>query len=114
MSVRDTAWSWRSVMPVTALAAGLLLAGIPSANAESREKCRREIEKAELRLDNAIRLHGENSRQANHRRFQLNEHRERCWTQHHGWWSSRDHRWRDDRDWERDDRDHRSDHDHSR
>lgn len=56
-------------------------------------KCEQRIHKAEDKLQNAIRKHGEHSRQAEQRRHELEEARERC---HHG-----DH-----------DRDHDHDHDH--
>lgn len=44
-------------------------------------KCEQRIHKAENRLQNAIRKHGEHSRQAEQRRHELEEARERC---HHG------------------------------
>lgn len=56
-------------------------------------KCEQRIHKAEDKLQNAIRKHGEHSRQAEQCRHELEEARERC---HRG-----DH-----------DRDHDHDHDH--
>jgi len=44
-------------------------------------KCEQRIHKAEDKLQNAIRKHGEHSRQAEQRRHELEEARERC---HHG------------------------------
>ena len=56
------------------------------------DRCHRQVEKAEHNLDKAVRKHGEHSEQAERRRHELEEARERC---HH------DH-----------DRDHDHDHDH--
>lgn len=47
-------------------------------------RCHRHIEKAERNLDKAVRRHGEHSMQAERRRHELEEARERC---HH----DRDH-----------------------
>jgi hypothetical protein len=41
-------------------------------------KCEKQINKAESNLQKAIRKHGEHSRQAEQRRHQLDEARERC------------------------------------
>jgi hypothetical protein len=97
----------------TALSAAMLLATAPSARADDdHEKCQPRIEKAEARLHDAIRHHGERSPQAESRRHELNEERERCWNSYHGWWNGVDHRWHSERDWDRDDHDH--DHDDHR
>ncbi len=103
-----------------AVASALLLftsaAPRAQADADDRGKCEHRIEKAEVRLDQAIRNHGERSRQANERRRDLNAERDRCWNQYHGWWDGRTHQWHDQRDWDRDDHDRddhdRDDHDH--
>ncbi|HUK24936.1 MAG TPA: hypothetical protein VLV49_10180 [Terriglobales bacterium] len=84
-----------------------LFVAVPSAQADPHDKCRHRIEKAEARLDEAIRHHGERSPQAEARRRDLNAERERCWEKYHGWWDGRDHQWHNDRDW-----DHDHDHDH--
>jgi len=42
------------------------------------DRCHRRIEQAERNLDKAVRKHGEHSRQAEQRRHQLEEARERC------------------------------------
>ena len=42
------------------------------------EKCHRRVEQAERNLDKAVRRHGEHSPQAEQRRHQLEEARERC------------------------------------
>jgi hypothetical protein len=95
----------------TAVVAALLLfVGVPSASAKDyRGNCRQKIEKAEFKLDQAIRQHGFSSRQAQKRRSQLRAERERCWNRDHSWWDSRSQSWRNDQDWDRDDshdRDH--------
>ena len=60
------------------LGASLLAGTALPAQAEQDERCRRDIQKAEQNLDKAIRKHGEHSRQAEDRRRQLDEARERC------------------------------------
>ena len=45
---------------------------------DREERCRRDVHKAEERLERAIQKHGEHSRQAEDRRHQLEELRERC------------------------------------
>lgn len=70
-------------------------AGAVTARAVDRDdRCEKQVRKAEQNLDKAVRKHGEHSRQAEQRRHDLEEARERC---HH------DH-----------DRDHDHDHDHDR
>jgi len=87
---------------------------VPSAKADEREKCQHHIEKAEARLDRAVREHGESSAQARSSRHALNEEREHCWSAYHVWWNGVEHRWHNDRDWDRDDRDHDHDRDDHR
>jgi hypothetical protein len=60
------------------LGASLLAGTALPAHADQDERCRRDIQKAEQNLDKAIRKHGEHSRQAEDRRRQLDEVRERC------------------------------------
>ncbi len=50
----------------------------PVTPAMAFDNCRHRIERAEGRLHEAIRRHGEHSRQAQERRRQLEEVRERC------------------------------------
>jgi hypothetical protein len=95
---------------VKALTATLLIGGLmtlvsaPAARADhDRSKCQQRIEKAEARLDDAIRHHGEHSRQAEDRRHDLRAERERCWNEQHGWWDGHAHQWHTDRDWDHDD-----------
>jgi hypothetical protein len=79
----------------------LFLAGTVPVRALDRDhdndrKCEQRVRKAENALNNAIRKHGEHSRQAEQRRRQLDEAREQC------------HRGDHDRDHDRDhDKDHR-------
>jgi hypothetical protein len=97
-------------MVAAALSAALLCTTAPTARADDdHAKCQHRIEKAEARLDQAIRSHGEHSSEAESRRRDLNAERERCWNSYHGWWSSADHTWHSERDW---DRDRHDDHDH--
>ena len=109
--------SIRTVLAATALGAFLSLFPMaPASYADDRDKCRQKIEKQEAKLDNAVRKHGERSRQADKERSALNSERERCWNTYHSWWNGREGQWHNDRDWDRDhDRDHdRRDHDHDR
>jgi len=77
-----------------------LFVAAPRAHADDRSKCQHAIEKAEARLDRAIRDKGDHSRDANDRRRDLNAERERCWNSYHQWWNGRDHRWETEHNWE--------------
>lgn len=61
---------------------GFLAGSVPAraiARDHDRERrCEQRIHKAEINLQNAIRKHGERSRQAEKRRHELGEARERC------------------------------------
>jgi hypothetical protein len=61
-----------------------LLAGVATpAGADRDDRCRNDIRKAEQNLEKAVRKHGERSKQAEQRRRQLEEVRERChWREH--------------------------------
>ena len=48
------------------------------ADRDDHGRCERDVRNAERNLDNAVRKHGEHSRQAEKRRHQLEELRERC------------------------------------
>lgn len=94
------------VLAAAVVAVFLLLAGAPSARAhdfDEHGRCRERIERAEFKLDQAIRQHGLYSRQADKRRRQLREERHRCWSRSHAWWDGRGQSWHGDRDWDRDD-----------
>jgi len=54
------------------------LAGALPAHARDRDDCRRHVQKAERNLANAVRKHGERSQQAEKRRRQLEQVRQRC------------------------------------
>jgi hypothetical protein len=97
-------------LSVAVLAGLLLFTFVPGAHAESHEACQRRIAHADHELHEAVEHHGYNSREADRRRRDLHEARERCWRENHGWWNEHEHRWHTDRDW--DDRDH--DHDDRR
>lgn len=56
-----------------------LVAGVATpAHADRDDHCHRSVEKAERNLDKAVRKHGEHSSQAEKRRHELEEVRERC------------------------------------
>ena len=100
-----------SAVMTTALGTAMLVA-VPQAyaDADDHAECQRKVERAESKLDQAIRKHGERSHQAAEQRRKLNAERERCWNKYHGWWNGQERRWHTDRDWDRD-RDHdRDDH----
>lgn len=102
----------KSTAAVATMTAVLALGAVPLMHADDdRAKCQHRVEKAEARLDDAIRKHGERSGEAAERRRDLDAERDRCWSQYHGWWDGRTHQWHDQRDWDHDDRDH-DDHDH--
>jgi hypothetical protein len=87
--------SFKNIALTAGLGVSLLAAcALPAlADHDDREEhCRRDVQKAEERLERAVRKHGERSRQAEDRRHQLEEVRERC------------HMRGDDRDHDRDHR----------
>jgi len=65
-------------MLLSAMLGTVLVAGAAPARAD----CRRDIEKAQINLDKAVRKHGEHSRQAEERRHQLEAIRARCQERH--------------------------------
>ena len=75
----------------TVLSASLIIGTAVPALADQDDRCRRDIHRAEQNLDKAVRKHGEHSRQAEDRRHQLEETRERC----HMRGEDRDHHDRD-------------------
>src|ERR1700752_5332943 len=46
------------------------------------------------------------SEQAERRRHELHDARERCWNVNHRWWDEHEHRWHTDHDWDDHDHDH--------
>lgn len=98
------------VISTAVLGSALFLTAVPQVRADDdHSKCQHRIEKAEARLDDAVRHHGERSPEAESRRRDLNAERERCWNAYHGYYSGSDHRWHTERDWDHDDHD-RDDH----
>lgn len=67
-------------LAATAVLCGFLLfAGAPGASAHGSDHCRKRIARAEWKLERAIARHGYFTRQADRRRYELREARERCW-----------------------------------
>jgi len=67
-----------------AMLSASLLAGVATpARADRDDKCSRDIRKAEENVEKAARKHGEHSRQAEERRHQLEEVKERCHRRDH-------------------------------
>lgn len=85
---------------VITTALGATLVAVPRAFANEHAKCQHAIERAESKLGEAIRKHGEHSHAAEDRRKDLNAERERCWNQYHGWWDGHEKRWHDQHDWQ--------------
>jgi hypothetical protein len=102
-TLRNSWKAGKSTAAVAAMAAVLMLGAVPLMHADDHAKCQHNIEKAEARLDDAIRKHGERSGEASARRRDLDAERERCWNQYHGWWDGHAHQWHDQRDWDHDD-----------
>ncbi len=82
----------KNVLASTVLSVSLMIGTALPGFADQDDRCRHDIQRAEQNLDKAIRKHGEHSRQAEDRRRQLEETRERC----HMRGEDRDHR--DDRE----------------
>ncbi|MFZ0636551.1 MAG: hypothetical protein WA755_16320 [Candidatus Acidiferrales bacterium] len=91
----------KSIFVAAALGAALLLGAAPGAHADARSACQHNVEKAELRLDNAIQKHGERSPEADARRHDLNAERQHCWDKFHEWWDGHAHEWHKGHDWDR-------------
>ena len=98
----------KTALAAVALLGFLMFTGAPLLRAD-RDNCQRRVARADHRLHEAIEHHGYRSEQAERRRHELHEARERCWSARHRWWDEHEHRWRTERDW--DDRDHDRDHD---
>lgn len=77
-----------------------LFVAAPSGFADARANCQHAIERAEAKLDKAIRDRGDRSREADARRRDLNAQREKCWNENHQWWNGREHRWEAEHNWE--------------
>ena len=92
----------KTALAAAALAGFLMFTAAPRLRAD--DDCQRRIARADHRLHEAIEHHGYRSGQAERRRHELHELRERCWNAHHRWWDEDAHRWHTERDW--DDHDH--------
>jgi hypothetical protein len=91
----------KSIVVAATISAFLLfLSAPPQARADDRDKCKHRIEKAEAKLNDAIKNHGEHSHEAEDRRRDLNAERDKCWNQYHSWWNGQDNQWHTERDWD--------------
>jgi len=97
----------KTALAVAALAGFLMFTAVPRLLADD---CQRRVARADHRLHEAIEHHGYQSRQAEQRRRELHEARERCWSASHRWWDEHEHRWHTERDWDDHDHDHDRDH----
>jgi hypothetical protein len=84
---------------MTAALGTAMFVAVPMCYADDHSKCQHAIERAESRVEVAVRKHGERSHEAEERRKELNAERERCWSQYHGWWDGKEKRWHEDHDW---------------
>ena len=70
---------WETTLLVAVFGAFLLIGGVTPTLAGDRDhECREKIHKAEAKLRREIDRHGERSRQAEKRRYELERARERC------------------------------------
>lgn len=93
---------WRMTLLTAAFGGFLLFGAAGRADARDFEKCQRRIDKEEWKLQREINRHGFYSRQAEHKRHELRDARERCWRERERW--EREHGWRHrdrDGDWDR-------------
>jgi hypothetical protein len=77
----------------------LCFTAVPRAHADSVADCQHRIEKANVKLHDAIDHHGPSSPEADHARHDLQAEREKCWKENHKWWDADEHRWHDQQDW---------------
>ena len=101
---------WTKMLFKTTLAFALvggfaLFGSATGARADNRDRCFRDVQNWEYKLDRDINHHGYYSRQANHDRHELGEERESCerrfgyhWREHYYYDRRYDHDW----DWDRD------------
>jgi len=69
----------RTIGLLALLMLGLLFASaMPAAARDNDDKCEKRIHQAEAKLNDAVRRHGEGSKQARQRREQLEDARRRC------------------------------------
>lgn len=75
----------KSILFVVALGVWLLAGGVAPAHAGDRDhdrKCEKRIHKAEEKLRKEVERHGEQSRQAEQKRHELEEARRSCHEEH--------------------------------
>ena len=106
MNGRQHTAGWvKLVIGVITLNLILLLGFVPRTYADDdKAECQHRIRKAEAKLDTAIRKYGEHSTKTEARRAELKAQRERCYNRVRAWWNGHEHKWHQDRDWDRDDR----------
>jgi len=68
----------KAALATAALSGIFLFAGAGAQAADRRDDCERRIAKAQWQLRDAVEHHGYYSRQADHRRHELNEAYQRC------------------------------------
>ena len=95
----------KMALAAVALAGFLMFTGAPLLRADN-DDCQRRVARADHRLHEAIEHHGYRSQQAERRRHELREARERCWNTRHRWWDEHERHWRTERDWDDHDHDH--------
>ena len=103
---REYARFGKAVIAAAVLSVALLVVAVPRSYAHDYDdwgRCQQRVELAEAKLNRAIWQHGFYSRQAQRRRYELVQARQRCWNRNRAWWDGRAHQWRSDRDWDRDD-----------
>ena len=88
----------QSFLAAAMVALFLMFVGLPALHADDRTKCQRDTEKAEAKLDDAIRAHGEHSHEAADRMEDLRKQREHCYDRFHEWWDAKEQKWHDDND----------------
>lgn len=90
------------VVPAVAAMGAMFFFAVPKANAADGDHhdCRERIEHAQARLDHAMNDDGPDSREARHARHELNEAREKCYNDEHGYWNTGDNSWHTQRDWQ--------------
>jgi hypothetical protein len=69
---------FRKTALMSLVLSGCLLGGVVSLRADQRSDCDKRVRKAEENLHKEIRKHGERSRQAQSRRRDLDQVRQRC------------------------------------
>jgi hypothetical protein len=94
-----------TLLSAFALSVALMFLAVPRIHAEDYSHCQRRVAHADHELHEAIERHGRHSAQADHKRVELREARERCWNENHRWWDEDAHRWHTERDWDEHDHD---------